>query len=114
MMPPERLVELQANAAADNHKVVAPTHVAMKNGEVVGYLSHGAIPTVLVWFDTKKVSAGDSTQLIVKMEEIAMSKGYPAIAVPCSESSPYFPYMPKFGYHDLAQMHMFVRQLTPK
>jgi hypothetical protein len=43
---PDEVEELGARAKKDDHEVVLPTHVVLKNGEIVGYLSVGAVPLV--------------------------------------------------------------------
>jgi len=107
-----QLERLNILAAEDNHKVVAPTHTVQKNNEIVGYLSHGAIPTVLCWLSTTRVKATDTVHILNNMEEMSVFKGYKYILVPCSENSPYRPYMEKFGYHNHGLSNMFTRQLV--
>lgn len=107
----EDIEELVAKANDDNHKVVAPTHVVVKDGEIAGYLSHGAIPTVHVWLSTKKIDSRDTVHILPMMEQIAMEKGSQYMCMPCADSSPYISYMAKFGYANLGHMNFFVRKL---
>ena len=61
---------MNAAAAADNHPVLAPSHVMVKGGQVIGYLSLGSLPTVQAWFDSKNKHALDSLKMIEQGEEI--------------------------------------------
>jgi hypothetical protein len=88
--------DLVRNAEADNHSgVYAPTHILEKKKEIVGYLSM-AVPTVLSWQDSKKMTAIDSLQEIKFIEGILANQ--PFICIPCSEESPYNRFLPKAGY----------------
>ena len=88
--------QLITNAAADNHAgVYCPTFVLEKNNEIVGYLSM-AIPVVLSWQDSKKMSAIDSLQEIKFIEGALASS--PFICIPCDTESPYNRFLPKAGY----------------
>jgi hypothetical protein len=92
----EDMPALVANAAADNHAgVYAPTFVIEKHGEIVGYLSM-AVPTVLSWQDSKKMSAIDSLQEIKFIEGFLAQS--PFICIPCDMESPYNRFLPKAGY----------------
>lgn len=87
---------LVKNATADNHSgVYAPTFVIEKKKEIVGYLSM-AVPTVLSWQDSKKMSAVDSLQEIKFIEGVLANQ--PFICIPCDAESPYNRFLPKAGY----------------
>lgn len=101
--------ELQKNAAADNHGVLQSTHVIKKNGEIVGFLSIGAIPTVHMWMDSKKTGVKDS----IVMEKFFMNEckknGAKFVVVPVPSHSPYAPLMEKAGYHKLSYDQMWLK-----
>jgi len=105
--------KLEAVAKADNHKVILPTHVVIKNGEIVGYISHGAVPTVHMWMDSKKMKARDSVVVLNAAELIARERKHKLMCVPCSEVSPYKDVMGAdgFGYVNIGLSNIFVRQL---
>lgn len=93
----EDLTELLANAKEDNHAgVYLPTHVSIKDNEIVGYMSLGQFSPVLTWQHTKKVKPLDSIRLLSFMEG-ALSGGR-AICIPCDPDSPYNRLLPKAGY----------------
>jgi len=107
----EDMPELVKLAAADNHVVLKPTHVVAKDGEIVGYYSIGAVPVVLTWLDTKKMTAAGSVNSLCFVEDMLQSVGADCVCIPCWESSPFFPYMEKFGYQKTITTTLFVKEL---
>lgn len=94
---PSDMEELVKKAAEDNHAgVYYPTHVSVKDGKIVGYLSIGAVPMVLCWQSTKEVKAMDSVRLVAFMEGVLTQ--FQSFAVPCDPESPYNKLLPKLGY----------------
>lgn len=93
---PQDWDELVANAAKDEHSgVYFPTHVSVKNNEIVGYLSIG-LPTVLCWQHREKIGAVDSLRVLGFLEGALCNSS--AIIIPCDEKSPYNNLLPKAGY----------------
>lgn len=94
---PEDMAELKKNAEADNHAgVFYPTHVSIKDGKIVGYLSIGVVPMVLTWQSTKEVKPLDSVKLVSFIEGVLTN--FQTFAVPCDPASPYNKLLPKLGY----------------
>lgn len=88
--------QLVKNAQADNgHGVWFPSFVYEKEGQIVGYFSI-AVPVVLSWQDTNKMTPLDSVQCI-KFIEGALAAS-PFICIPCDPESPYMKFLPKAGY----------------
>jgi hypothetical protein len=107
----EDLETLKRMAQADDHFVFAPTHVTMKNGDYVGFLSIASIPMVLTWQDTNKVKAIDSIQILKYIEGAISQMGSNLICVPCSPNSPYRSYMERFGYNKFGNCDMFAKTI---
>jgi len=95
---PEQVQELVQAAAADHHIVIAPSHLAMKEGEVVGYASIGSIPLFNVWLDSRKVQALDSLRLLKNAEAMARQMGVRQYLMPCAHTSPFHPHMERLGF----------------
>lgn len=87
--------QLVKNAAADGHGVWFPSFVLEKNNEIVGYFSV-AVPIVLSWQDTKKMSALDSVKELGFIEGALAN--FPFVCIPCDPDSPYMRFLPKNGY----------------
>jgi len=87
---------LQDMALSDKHGVWFPTHVQIKGGELIGYLSMAAVPTVFSWQHTTKYSPLNSTQCIGYIE--GSLQNAPAICIPCDPESPYMKFLPQHGY----------------
>lgn len=102
------LVEL---AKADNHAVIAPTWVVEKGPQIVGYV--GTVPSVLVWLDTQRTKVRDSLVVMNTYENIMRAQGAGIVAVPCMQSSPLHPLMPKAGYVASCDMTLFLKNLNP-
>ena len=94
----EELPALRAAALADNHEIIAPTHVFEKRGEIVGYASLGSVPLVLPWFHTKKCKAADTLYLINQLENLSANSGQKLVCVPFAEGSPLEPFIERLGY----------------
>ena len=97
----EDLPALQQAAAEDDHCVIAPTHLILKDSEIVGYMSICATPVVNAWVSTKKVKARDSITLLSVAESLAESKGEKRVILTCAQGSPFYPLMERFGYKRL-------------
>lgn len=96
-VPEKHFEELKRNAANDNHAgVYFPTHVSVKDGEIVGYLSIGVVPMILTWQHTQKVGPLDSLQLLGFVK--GALQGYKTHIFPCDPASPYNRLLPKAGY----------------
>lgn len=106
---PMELEVLKENAAADGHGVWFPTHVAVKDDEIVGYLSIGHVPVILTWQHTKKFTAIDSVKAIGFVEGALCNA--PAICFPCDPESPYMRFLPKAGYKMYSKpVHLFIKE----
>lgn len=109
----EEAKELNDAAAADNHTAVTPTQVIRNsNGEIIGCLSVGAIPTVHFWMDSKKAKARDTKQVVEFYENLLAGAGHSWILVPCVASSPLRGYMDKYGYLYGATSDLMFKLLT--
>lgn len=111
----EQFNELCSLCLADDHGVVAPTHLMLKDNKIVGYFSLGAVPVVFSWFSTKELAVRDSTALILQAETAFASmygRDVPArAAVPCPIKSPFHPLMPSLGYLNLGNYDLFTKEL---
>lgn len=95
--------QLVKNAADDQHSgVYCPTHTCVKNNEIVGYLSIGAVPVVLTWQHREKVQPLDSLRALSFIEG-ALSP-FKTFCVPCDPESPYNRLLPKAGYIEYTKL----------
>lgn len=104
------LDNLQLAAAADNHRVIGATHLAERDGKIVGYA--GILPQaalINVWVDSRQVHARDSIYLLNMVENLALATGARRLVMPCALESPFYNYMPKFGYRCLGQSSVNVK-----
>lgn len=108
----DEVSELRRLAAQDDHEVLAPTHVVVKNGCIVGYLSIGAIPTVNVWMSTEHTEARDSIAVLGQLDAIVDHGGIPMYFMPCDEKSPFFKVMDKLGFRKLFKQVLHYKSFT--
>ena len=92
------LRRLEAVARGDGHMPMFPTHVAERDGEIIGYASIG--PMMFAWLHTRAVRARESVALLNLAENAAAMTGSLAICVPCTRESPFSPYMTHLGYRE--------------
>lgn len=104
----EPLLEL---AREDNHAVIRPTHVMLKDGELIGYASVGGVPLVIFYMNTKKAKATNTFRFERHCEELVRHAGSPLVCAPCSPSSPIYPFMPKLGFVSGGNMDVFIKKL---
>lgn len=95
---PEELEYLKARAAEDGHEVLFPTHLAIKDGEIVGYVSLGFLPTVNIWMSSKGVKVRDSLALLNIGQHMLRERKIKHFLMPCAKNSPYYPFMEKLGF----------------
>ena len=108
---PAKVQRLQQAAAADNHMVVAPTHIMMKGDEIVGYFSLNGLPTIRAWFDTKNKHAADSLKMIEHGETLVRETGAPLYCIGVAEDSPFLPHMERLGFTKLGTQTVWIKQL---
>ena len=101
---------LQKLAEADRHEVILPTHVVERDHQMIGYLSIGVIPTVIIWLDSDRACIRDSMAVMNMYENAISDRGGSHVIVPCSEKSPFRPYVENVGYINL-NVGMFLKQL---
>lgn len=94
--------KLKQLAAADGHELIAPTHVFLKDGEIIGCASIASVALVLPWFDTTKCKARDSLYYINQMENLVANilpaHGSGLMCVPVVAASPFQPHIERLGY----------------
>lgn len=93
--------ELIRLAGRDDHSVVAPTHLVMRDGQIVGYLSLGGMTHAHCWFDTKVQSPRHTIDMMRHGETILREKGILGYVVSCPEHSPFTPHMERLGFKKL-------------
>lgn len=94
----DQIDELKEAAAQDHHNIIAPSHVAVRGGEIVGYVSLAVVPLVVAWMDSRKVRARESLGILNTVENILAQQNRNVICMPCAEKSPFRPYMRGLGY----------------
>lgn len=90
--------ELQKAAQRDGHGVAAPTHIVVKERNIIGYLSLAVVPTVLLWLDSEHCLVRDSIQVVNFYEEYMARHKQPGFLLPVPKDSPMQPYVEKVGY----------------
>jgi hypothetical protein len=101
---------LRSAASADQHTVLAPTHLVIKGDEIVGYGSLGGLPTLHLWLDSHKVHAADSLRLLETAEALLADKNVRQVLVPCSEQSPFAQHMERLGFKKLGTTTLFTKE----
>jgi hypothetical protein len=113
---PGDMQELTELAHSDQHEVIAPTHVCLKEGRLVGYASLGAVALVLPWFHTAKCTARDSLYFINQGENVMANAfaggGTGLICVPVVTRSPFQPHMERLGYLPVDQATVCFKKVS--
>ena len=108
------LEELRRLAQADNHEVIAPTHVFVKDGELAGCASVVSVPLVLPWFHTTRCKAADSLYMINQMENLVaniLPVGSDLVCVPFVKGSPFEPHIERLGYVNAGAVNLTFKKV---
>lgn len=109
------LEALHQLAREDNHEVIAPTHVFVKDGELIGCASVAAVPLMLPWFHTTKCKAADSVYMINQMENLLANimapNGNDLICVPVVKNSPFEPYIERLEYVNAGTVNLTFKKV---
>lgn len=108
----EQFDTVKIAAHNDNHLVLCPTHGLIKDDKVVGYTSIMGLPLVHIWVDTNNGTVRDSLSALHQIEAVLRDRGITAYCVPCEETSPFYPLLPKVGFEPISKMMIFQKTLT--
>jgi len=108
----ELRARLVAVAAADGfHRVIHPTHAAVRGGAVIGYVSCGAAALLFGWMDTRTATARESFTVWRNAEAIMQRAGHRIVCLPCEAQSPFMPFVSKLGYETLGAARFNLKEL---
>ena len=103
---------LVQNAKADEHSgVYFPTDVFVKNNEIVGYNSIGAVPMVLSWQHRTKMGPVDSAVVLGNI--LGTTRQFKHICIPCDPESPYHKsgFLKKAGFIEYShQVILYIKE----
>lgn len=103
---------LKQAAESDNHIPLWPTDVLVKGGEIIGCLSLAAMPIAHCWMHTKKASAFDSLKMIQAVDEKMRDRNVYSFVAVCSDNSPYYDVLPRFGYDNAGKGAFFLKNVS--
>jgi hypothetical protein len=96
---------LKQEAEKDKHSgVYCPTHVTIKEGQIVGYVSIGVVPMILTWQHSEKVGPLDSMRILGHIEGAVAQAGFKSHCFPCDTESPYNRLLSKAGYIEYTKL----------
>ena len=98
-------------ARQDNDNMQMPTHAVVKGEEIVGGWNLCEVPMVLLWHDSKKVTAKDSIMLNQIQESMLSEKGLQSAFIACNSNSPYYSHMDHFGFKPVWATNIFHKTL---
>lgn len=98
-------------AKDDNDNMQMPSHVVLKNDEIVGGWQIAQMPLVLAWHHTQKVSAKDSMIVNSTVESMMSNMGLNQYFMACNNHSPFMGHMEKFGFNHIWETNIFYKQL---
>jgi hypothetical protein len=111
----EEIEALRDLAQDDKHEVIAPSHVFIKGGEIVGYASIAQVPMVLPWFHTTRCHPADSHYFINQVEnliaECMPNNGQDLICVPFVPGSPFEPHIEKLGFVNAGKVNLAFKKV---
>ena len=106
------LKEVVAQAAKDdNDNMQMPSHVVLKDGEIVGGWQIAQMPLVLAWHHTQKVNAKDSMIINSTVESMMSTMGINQWFMACNSHSPFMSHMEKFGFNPIWPTKIFHKEI---
>lgn len=105
---PQQADLVAQRALADDHAFAFATHAVIKDGDIAGAWSLGAVPLVLVWHDRKRMGAADSLSIHKQVQAVMRDRGTPVYMVPCNPDSPLHPYMQRVGFQNPYRNDLFI------
>ena len=108
---PQQAEAILKIAREDNDGVMFPSHVVIKNGEIVGGVSLGVIPFVALWHHSQKTGPKDSLILKSIYDSIMETKGTPQYFIACNAASPYVTHMEQLGYNPVWDTKIFYNKM---
>lgn len=107
----EDLEVLSQRAREDGYMAIHPTHVGVRDDKIVGYLSVGAVPMVLMWASTKDIKPRDVVSVFPFVEDVLCHLGATSVCFPCEKTSPFFSLVEKFGFVRGDEVVLFHKEL---
>ncbi len=98
-------------AKMDDHPVIAPTHVVMKEGNQIGYFCINGLP---IWFghlSKELTNPNDTFRLIHHIEESLIDAGNSQVMTLVGTESKLHPKMADLGYGFVGNADIFVKGL---
>lgn len=110
---PADVEPVKAAAHADNHEVIALSHVMTKGGEMIGAGSLAQVPLVLPWFDTQKCKARDTMYFINQAENMIaeLLPNVEMFCVPFAEKSPFVPHIEQIGFVNAGKFYLTFKKV---
>lgn len=95
-------------ARDDNDAMEYPSHVVLRDGEIIGSAGIAVMPLLMVWNHTEKVRAAESMHLKRVYDSIMETKGFDKYFVACNKRSPYNGHMKKLGFAPIWETEIFM------
>ena len=95
---PEQMKAIHDGLVSEGGCLLYPTHVVETDGELIGAVSIGGIPTLHWWFSTKNGNALRSVRAISKSEEIMWGAGIRQYQTIIPTHSPFTPVLNRLGF----------------
>ena len=85
----ELLDSVMSAGLADGRQPLHPTHVVVKEGEIVGSFSTIS-PTVYWWMHSTKVTNRDSVAIFQSLDTLMNQENHQSYVIPCHPKSSYY------------------------
>ncbi len=109
----EVLKEIRKLAKEDGDDLFYPSHYAVEDGQIIGAFAVET-PTSSWWMSKKKGNAKKTMLMLNSLETLHSENGNAGYIMPCSETSPYFKMMDKFGFNEITDpFKLFYKSLYP-
>lgn len=106
----EDLQDVYDAAASDEDGVLNPTHMVLKNGEIVGAISIQVFCGSW-WMHSKKTKGRESLTVFQVMDSLLADRKIFKYLIPCKDTSPYYKLMEKIGFRKiLGNWGLFIKE----
>jgi hypothetical protein len=102
---------LEREAALDNHRVIAPTHLVELKGQIAGYIGINSLPMFQGWWHTERMKARNTLIVMSQVENMLRCNGAKVAGFFVVKGSPFNGFVEKVGYDLLDEGRLMVKAL---
>ena len=107
----QNIEETVTAAKDDNVHVIRATDILRRDGKIIGYLSIANIPSVHMWFHSKRATPRDYLTAMAHIDGVLSKQGIEDYWLPVESTSKLLPFVERLGYVKSNFDNVFIKTL---